>query len=438
MTMCRTCLSKNDLRLIFPDKNLISCRSNQLHLVCGIKIEPDDGLTQLICEPCLKLFNGALKLRESSLKSEEILKKTLKSVKIELPIIESQITQSSEKTLIQNDSDRQSNKKEQRKSNKNLSKSRKVSKKGRLDSKENKNKIKHEFTVRIEDFESSNDSDFMNNYLIEDLPSIHSENETTICIEDYESSDSLDQDFKNVIQRESKDFHKINWDFKEKELLERERRKQLCKEQDEKLLSLAAIPYDVEGPVRCTLCGKELRNLQNFKCHAKTHFEPQNACEECGKKFVNPSHMRYHQQRVHGRRKRLACSKCPYRAVDPLQLQNHDRASHSGERPFICDVCGDSFRMRANIAQHMRKHFGVRSLQCERCPAMFRSRSELTGHQNRVHYLIYVYLCYLCPETYKRPASVKKHLVNIHGVPRNQQLPIKCVKTRRSSCDKSD
>lgn len=177
--------------------------------------------------------------------------------------------------------------------------------------------------------------------------------------------------------------------------------------------------------------------MQNFKCHAKTHFELQNACEECGKKFVTPSHMRYHQQRVHGRRKRLACSKCPYRAVDPLQLQNHERAEHTGERPFVCDVCGDSFRMRANIAQHMRKHFGVRNLQCERCPAMFRSRSELTGHQNRVHYLIYIYLCYLCPETYKRPASVKKHLVNVHGVPRNQHLPIKCIKTRKS-CDKSD
>lgn len=430
MSVCRTCLSKDNLNNIFSDKNLISLHTQNLFLVCGVKIEENDGLSQLMCNSCSNIVNSALKLRELSAKSEEILKKTIK--------IESELEIQPQPTKIdtkhKNKKHMQNSNKELQRKNKNSQRvQQKVCTKRCFDAK-NDDDFKDEFSVRIEDFESSNDSDFMKSFLIDDLESINSENEQKVCIEDYESSDSVDDDFKNIIKKDNK----IDWDVKEKGLLEKGRRKLLCKEQDAKLLSLAAAPYNSEGPIRCTLCSKELKNLQNFKCHAKTHFEPQNTCEDCGRKFVNPSHMRYHQQRVHGKTKRLACSHCSYRAVDPMALRNHIRAEHTGERPYICDVCGENFRMRANIAQHMRIHGGVKNLQCERCPAMFRSRSELTGHQNRVHYMIYTYQCYLCTESYKKLDSVKKHLLNIHGVPRDQQLPIKCIKRRRRSCDKSD
>uniref|UniRef100_A0A2A4J752 Uncharacterized protein n=1 Tax=Heliothis virescens TaxID=7102 RepID=A0A2A4J752_HELVI len=311
MSVCRTCLSKNDLNKIFSDKILISLRQEQLYLICGVKIEENDGLSQLMCDSCVNIVNNALKLRELSAKSEEILKKTIK--------IESEIEILAHSTKIhtkqKNKSDVKNSNKERKKNKNGQCKQQKVCTKRSFDS----DSIKNEFSVKITDFESSDDSDFMKSFLIDDLESNNSENERTVCIEDFESSDSVDEDFKNIIKQESD--NKINWDLKEKELLEREGRKLLCKEQEAKLMSLAAAPYKSEGPIKCTICSKELRNLQNFKCHAKTHFEPQNTCEECGKKFVNPSHMRYHQQRVHGKTKRLACSHCSYRAVDPMALR---------------------------------------------------------------------------------------------------------------------
>ncbi|KAF9411963.1 hypothetical protein HW555_009377 [Spodoptera exigua] len=350
----RTCLSKSDLKQLFPDKNLVSLRIEQLLTVCGIK---------LICESCLNLFNGALKLRELSSKSEEILKKSLKTIKIEFETIENKSTT---KELGKN---------------KNLQQD---------DHKQNKKVEKKRFNISKDDFSVDND--------------------VPVRIEDFESSDSLDEEFKNVIKNETKDFNKINyWDSKEKEFLERENRKQQTKEQDAKLLSLAALPYTQSGPLKCTLCNKVLRNVQNFKSHAKTHFEPQNACEECGKKFVNPSHMRYHQQR------------------------NHIRAAHTGERPYVCDVCGDSFRMRANIAQHMRRHFGVRNLQMSgHVPQPLRADESSEPSALSPLYLP------LLPLSRDRPASVKKHLANVHGIQRHLQLPVKCVKTKRSSCDGPD
>ncbi|XP_026746669.1 zinc finger protein 37-like [Trichoplusia ni] len=429
MSLCRTCLSKNDLKPIFSDNNNVILRSEQLYLVSGIKIELNDGLPQLICISCTNLVNSALKFRQQSSIAEETLKNTITTIKIETDQSCKYSNDKNPTQIIKNNRKSIDSKEVATKK----SKIKKLTDRKKFSAKKFEQANDYKYSVFIQDFESSNDSDFINNLSV-DEENLQSDDESQkACIEDYESADSCDFNFSLTHPDV-----KVHWDVKEKELLKKEERKLINKEQDEKLLSLAVTPNDSRGPIKCSLCSKVLRNLQNFKCHAKTHFAPQHACEECGKKFVTPSHMRYHQQRVHGRRKRLACSTCSYRAVDPLQLQNHERAEHTGERPYVCDVCGDSFRMRANIAQHMRKHFGVRNLQCDRCPSMFRSRSELTGHQNRVHYLSYTYLCYLCTETYKRPASVKKHLLNVHGVPRPQQLPIKCIKTSKRSSENSE
>lgn len=165
-----------------------------------------------------------------------MLKKSLKSIKIESDDNDSQISHPTETTKVQKDKNKQENKKETKNLKREHKKSKKfkhrpikVLKQKRLDTKKDGIKFENEFSVRIEDFESSDDSDLMNNFLIDDLDSINSENERKICIEDLESSDSIDEDFKNILKKESKDFNKINWDLKEKELLERERRKLVCK-----------------------------------------------------------------------------------------------------------------------------------------------------------------------------------------------------------------
>ncbi|XP_075989205.1 uncharacterized protein LOC142985118 [Anticarsia gemmatalis] len=390
MSVCRTCLSNNDLNPLFPDKDRLGPRTRQLFEVTGVEINPEDGLSQQVCNLCINLINSASQLRQQSRQSDKILRKNLPPSKKK---------QHTRKTQNKNE----------------------------------KLNFKGNFDISIIDFESSDDCEFITDTPLEELDLVESEEERRVCIEDYESEDSSEEDLKGFGEESVK-----NWKEKEAEFLERERRKIKNKEEYHKLMSLAVAPYDSKGPIQCKLCSKWIRNTQNFKCHAKTHFEPQNTCEECGKKFVNPSHMRYHQQRVHNKVKRLACTQCSYRAVDTMQLRNHERAFHTGERPYICDVCGVTFRMRANIAQHMRKHFGVRSLQCERCPAMFRSRSELTTHQSKVHLHVYNYPCYLCNESYKQLSTAKKHLSNVHGIPRNQQLSIKCVKTRRRSSDTAE
>ncbi|GBP89134.1 Zinc finger protein 782 [Eumeta japonica] len=107
--------------------------------------------------------------------------------------------------------------------------------------------------------------------------------------------------------------------------------------------------------------------------------------QDCGKKFVSPHSMRYHMMRLHGLEKRHPCQRCDFRGVDLDQLRNHVRRVHTQERPYACSACDAAFALPAGLRQHARTHGAPKTEQCDRCSAMFRSRSELAGHRRRVH-----------------------------------------------------
>ncbi|KAL4714814.1 hypothetical protein ACJJTC_002673 [Scirpophaga incertulas] len=345
---CRTCLSPENLQPIFACEDPAT-RSSDLLLVTGVKIEPNDGLTQAMCKSCNNVVANSLKLRAQSIQSEKIL--------IQSTVIHT----NSQKKLL----------------------------------KPPKKTVRRKKKVKVENKTSTENG-----------------------------GDDTNADDATTDGDDSK---KVK---KEKEEGKVPKRKRLTKVDLQKYLALAIAP-DKPGPMQCRLCHKILKERRFFINHAKTHFEAENECEFCGKKFVNRNSMRNHQQRLHGATRKHACRLCPYRAVDTPQLLNHERTVHTGCRPYSCHVCGQTFTVRAAVAQHMRRHFAKYTVQCERCPALFRSRSELASHRNKVHIMSYTYCCYMCPNKYKASMTVKKHLVKIHGVPFDKQLPIQCIKLKR-------
>ncbi|KAM3958681.1 uncharacterized protein ACR2FA_007321 [Aphomia sociella] len=64
--ICRLCLREDDLGPIFLDIDRSKRYTIVLSLTTGLKIEPNDGLPQNICENCTNLVNSALRLRNMS------------------------------------------------------------------------------------------------------------------------------------------------------------------------------------------------------------------------------------------------------------------------------------------------------------------------------------------------------------------------------------
>ncbi|XP_052755681.1 zinc finger protein 420-like isoform X2 [Galleria mellonella] len=73
--VCRLCLAENNLGPIFSDTERSERYTTVLSLTTGLKIEPNDGLPQNICEKCTYLVNCALRLRNRSFICDTKLRK---------------------------------------------------------------------------------------------------------------------------------------------------------------------------------------------------------------------------------------------------------------------------------------------------------------------------------------------------------------------------
>lgn len=169
----------------------------------------------------------------------------------------------------------------------------------------------------------------------------------------------------------------------------------------------------------CNVCHRVLANKHSYDNHMQRHNGCRFVCEHCGKGFPVLTELQVHQVAVHGTGPYLQCRQCPYKAPRKFSLTEHERI-HTGERPYTCEKCGLTFRRRFVWKKHLIYH-NEKTIQCSLCPRKFYLRSEMLAHCNNVHERMYVYLCNKCGATYAKAATVRRHLTERHGVPRDLQ-----------------
>lgn len=182
--------------------------------------------------------------------------------------------------------------------------------------------------------------------------------------------------------------------------------------------------------ITCKICNKVLANISTYQCHMQSHNGYRYVCEHCAKGFAIHAQLQYHQAAVHNIGRTYICKQCGFKAARRWDLVEHERV-HSGERPYACDKCGLTFRRRFVWKKHAIYHM-EKTIQCPQCPRKFYQRGEMLAHANNVHERVYIYACNVCEVTYAKPSSVRRHLVEKHGVAREMQGKIRRINLGKS------
>lgn len=184
-------------------------------------------------------------------------------------------------------------------------------------------------------------------------------------------------------------------------------------------------------PYRCHICKKCMANPSSLKTHLNWHTGHSSyICETCGKRCLNRTAFLQHMKGKHGLQRTDKCSYCDYMALNREQLKIHERR-HTGEQPYICAHCGAGFHRRANLVQHLPIHLAAKTVQCDLCPSTFKSAKFLATHKSRAHTnKNFSYICHICQTVYKKSFNVRKHMLKMHGIPREQQGDILRIRIR--------
>ncbi|XP_068112126.1 oocyte zinc finger protein XlCOF7.1-like [Hyperolius riggenbachi] len=102
------------------------------------------------------------------------------------------------------------------------------------------------------------------------------------------------------------------------------------------------------------------------------------SCSECGKSFLQNSHLIIHK-RVHTGEKPFSCSYCGKCFNVKSHLVTHQR-THTGEKPYSCSECGKFFSKRSNLVRHHRLHTGEKPYSCSECGNCYTWKPSLLLH----------------------------------------------------------
>ncbi|XP_061392309.1 zinc finger protein 420-like [Musca vetustissima] len=160
----------------------------------------------------------------------------------------------------------------------------------------------------------------------------------------------------------------------------------------------------------CDDCGRQYATQLLLDTHRKqAHKERDHICSICGNAFklknqlVN--HMKLHLE------KNIQCPHCDKKYARQFDLNVHLR-SHTGEMPYACHLCSKRFAIKVRLTYHLQKHYGVKH-RCKECHAEFNSKQKLKTHSFK--HTGMPYRCELCDDHgFSTRVVFKRHLSRVH------------------------
>uniref|UniRef100_H0XCC6 Zinc finger protein 560 n=1 Tax=Otolemur garnettii TaxID=30611 RepID=H0XCC6_OTOGA len=158
----------------------------------------------------------------------------------------------------------------------------------------------------------------------------------------------------------------------------------------------------------CEHCGKVFPDSMTCAVHVETHIVKNTyECKECGKGFRNPTYLDNHMQ-THTGMEPYKCKDCGKVFTVHSDLTKHIQ-THTGEKPYECKECGKAFRTSSGLIEHMRCHTGERPFKCDQCEKAFVSLSSLFAHL-RTHAGEKFFDCYMCGKLFTSSSYLRVHM----------------------------
>ena len=206
--------------------------------------------------------------------------------------------------------------------------------------------------------------------------------------------------------------------------------------------------HSLADTLACRYCDRKFKNSKFLQNHEARHesgdlderaFECTYECkpgEPCGKIFTNRHNLERHLKAHNNTNREHVCVDCGKTFVDSTRLKHH-RWIHTGHVPFACEVCGQGFRHKSHLKNHMAKAHGEeKGFACDKCERRFLYAYQLRNHSEThkvevaqaevkdspevgVPIMQTVYQCSLCQKLFEDYGTLQAHCLT-HQAPNGE------------------
>ncbi|OXA45027.1 Zinc finger protein 26 [Folsomia candida] len=185
--------------------------------------------------------------------------------------------------------------------------------------------------------------------------------------------------------------------------------------------------HDPDGNVKCEVCGLLSKNRVALSSHVvRIHSNRKRpSCNTCHRMFSNSTNLREHIKAAHNtkERPRFPCTfpGCEKSYLNKGHISRHVNYEHA-QNPvrFPCTLCGNEFKARFELEQHISTHTTEKPYNCATCGMSFAQMRKMKSHEKmHLEKSARESNCHLCPRTFLWRRGLQRHIRVAHENQRN-------------------